>query len=131
MKTKIRATLVAGGLLAIMSAGVHVSLAGAVAIPGDPTASECAVIAQQAAAKGVPFATELANQGGGLCPTPTTTTSTSAVVLGNSVAPTSTGTLPKSGSDVSGIVTMAAAATALGVGLLIINRRRSVIDSPA
>jgi LPXTG-motif cell wall-anchored protein len=126
MKTKIRATLVAGGLLAIMSAGTHVAIAGAVAIPGDPTATECALIAQQAAAKGIPFATELANQGGGLCPTPSTTTTTAAKVLGNSVVPASG--LPKTGSDSSGVVTMAAAAVVFGAGILIVNRRRREVE---
>ena len=113
--------MVAGAALttAVLVTGAS-SLAGAVAIPGDPTPAECAVIAQQAIDHGVSFAQELASQGVTNCPIPAvvTTTSTTGVILGNTVvnavttSSTSTkstttlkvlaGTLPKSGGNASG-----------------------------
>jgi LPXTG-motif cell wall-anchored protein len=130
------AAMVAGAALttAVFVTGAS-SLAGAVVIPGDPTPAECAVIAQQAIDKGVSFAQELANQGGGTCPTPATTTSTSVIVLGNTVlnaVSTSTttakvagGTLPKSGGNASGTLAAGGILVLLGGTLLLVNRRRT------
>ena len=118
------------------------SVSGAVAIPGDPTPAECAVITQQAIDKGVPFATELANQGGGNCPIPptATTTSTTVVVLGVTVVNPTTastsktastlatvvkgGTLPRSGDDAGRTLLAGGIFVAIGSSLILINRRR-------
>ena len=132
------AAMVAGAALttAVLVTGSS-SLAGAVAIPGDPTPAECAVIAQQAIDKGISFAQELANQGGGTCPTPAvvTTTSTTGLVLGNTVvqavttstttAKVASGTLPKSGGDATGTLVAGGILVLLGVALLVVNRRRT------
>jgi LPXTG-motif cell wall-anchored protein len=133
------AAMVAGAALttAVLVTGAS-SLAGAVAIPGDPTPAECAVIAQQAIDKGIPFAQELANQGGGTCPTPAVTT-ISSTVLGNTVVnavttstkPTTTvkvlagGTLPKSGGNATGTLIAGGILVLLGGTLVLVNRRRT------
>jgi LPXTG-motif cell wall-anchored protein len=130
------AAMVAGAALttAVLVTGAS-SLAGAVAIPGDPTPAECAVIAQQAIDKGISFAQELANQGGGNCPTP----ATPSTVLGNTVVnavttstkPTTTvkvlagGTLPKSGGNATGTLVAGGILVLLGGTLLLVNRRRT------
>jgi LPXTG-motif cell wall-anchored protein len=128
--------MVAGAALttAVFVTGAS-SLAGAVAIPGDPTPAECAVIAQQAIDKGISFAQELANQGGGNCPTPAAVTTTSVVVLGNTVvkaaattttvAKVSAGTLPKSGGNATGPLVAGGILVLLGSTLLFLNRRRT------
>jgi LPXTG-motif cell wall-anchored protein len=132
------AAMVAGAALttAVLVTGAS-SLAGAVAIPGDPTPAECAVIAQQAIDKGISFAQELANQGGGNCPTPAVTT-ISSTVLGNTVVnavttskPTTTvkvlagGTLPKSGGNATGTLVAGGILVLLGGTLVLVNRRRT------
>jgi LPXTG-motif cell wall-anchored protein len=137
--------MVAGAaMMAAVFAGGGSGLAGAVAIPGDPTPAECAVIAQQAIDKGISFAEELANQGGGNCPIPAavTTTSSTVLVLGNTVVnavttsataakttavPTKVlaGTLPKSGSDAAATLIAGGVLVLLGVTVLLINRRRT------
>ena len=141
MKTRRNiVTMAAGAALttAVLVMGAS-SMAGAVAIPGDPTPAECAVIAQQAVDKGISFAQELANQGGGTCPTVATTlaptTSTTVVVRGNTVVnavPTSTtvakvaaGTLPKSGASTTGPLVAGGILVLLGGTLLLVNRRRT------
>jgi LPXTG-motif cell wall-anchored protein len=132
------AAMVAGAALttAVFVTGAS-SLAGAVAIPGDPTPAECAVIAQQAIDKGIPFAQELANQGGGNCPTPavTATTTTTVLVLGNTVvnavttstttAKVAAGTLPKSGGNATSTLVAGGILVLLGGTLLLVNRRRT------
>lgn len=143
MKTRRKiAAMVAGVALTttVFLTGAS-SLAGAVAIPGDPTPAECAVIAQQAIDKGVPFAQELANQGGGNCPIPAAVTTTTEVVLGNTVVnavTTSTTaakatttakvlatTLPRSGGNETGTLVAGGILVLLGGTLLLVNRRRT------
>jgi LPXTG-motif cell wall-anchored protein len=115
-------------------------LAGAVAIPGDPTPAECAVIAQQAIDHGVSFAQELANQGVTNCPIPAVVT-VASTVLGNTVVnavTTSTttikstttvkvlaATLPKSGGNATGTLVAGGVLVVLGGALLLVNRRRT------
>jgi LPXTG-motif cell wall-anchored protein len=135
------AAMVAGAALttAVLVTGGS-GLAGAVAIPGDPTPAECAVIAQQAIDKGIPFADELANQGGGNCPIPAATTTASSVLgntVVNAVATSSTSakanttvkvlatTLPKSGGNATGTLVAGGILVLLGGTLLLINRRRT------
>ncbi len=129
------AAMVAGAALttAVLVTGAS-SLAGAVAIPGDPTPAECAVIAQQAIDKGISFVAELANQGGGNCPIP----ATPSTVLGNtvvnavttSITSTTTakvvaGTLPKSGGNATGTLVVGGVLVVLGGALVLVNRRRT------
>jgi LPXTG-motif cell wall-anchored protein len=133
--------MVAGAALttAVLMSGAS-SLAGAVAVPGDPTPVECAVIAQQAIDKGIPFADELANQGGGNCPIPAATTTASSVLgntVVNAVATSSTSakaattvkvlatTLPKSGGNATGTLVAGGVLVLLGGTLLLVNRRRT------
>jgi LPXTG-motif cell wall-anchored protein len=137
------ATVAGAAVVTAFFVGGGSGLAGAVAIPGEPTASECAVIAQQAIDKGISFAQELANQGGGNCPIPAvvTTSATTVAVLGNTVANAATtsstaaktavvptkvlaGALPKSGSDAT-ITLIAGGLLVLGGTILFINRRRA------
>ncbi len=92
------------------------------AVPGDPTASECAVIAAQAEINHRTPEAELAAQGGGACVFPSTTT-TSATVLAVAVVPRSK--LPGTGSDVRTPLTMGAVAVGLGGAIVLINRRRA------
>jgi LPXTG-motif cell wall-anchored protein len=100
--------------------------AGAVAIPGEPTASECQIIAQQAVNKGVTFEAELAANGGGVCPTPTVASVLGATVKPAVVAPASVPAagLPKTGGNAVGPLTLASMAILIGGALVIINRRR-------
>lgn len=113
--TWIGASALAGGLL--MSAG-----GVAQAIPGDPTASECAVIAAQAVLNNRTPEAELAAQGGGNCVFAATTT-TAATVLAVTVVPKSK--LPGTGSDIRQPLTMGAVAVGLGGAIVLINRRRA------
>lgn len=141
-RRKFGAMAAGAAMMAAVFVGGGSGMAGAVAIPGDPTPAECAVIAQQAIDKGISFAQELANQGGGNCPIPAVVTTTTVVVLGNTVVnavTTSTtaakttvvpvkvlaGTLPKSGSDAATTLIAGGVLVLLGVSVLLINRRRT------
>ncbi len=99
--------------------------AGAVANPGEPTASECQIIAQQAVNKGNTFEAELAANGGGVCPAATVlgVTVQPAVVVVPASVPAAV--LPKSGGNVTGPLTLASLAVLIGGALVIINRRRA------
>jgi LPXTG-motif cell wall-anchored protein len=116
----------AGTIVSVGLALGWAAAAGAVAIPGEPTASECQIIAQQAVNKGVTFEAELAANGGGVCPTTTVAnvlgaTAKPAVVLAASVPAAG---LPRTGSNTSGPLTIGSIALLIGGALLIINRRR-------
>ncbi len=100
---------------------------------GDPTAGECAIIAANAVTNSTDFATELANAGGGNCPD----------VLGVSVVPArnpvsvkpaaavaASGTLPKSGGNISGTLTIAGVACLVGGALVVVNRKRRDVPTP-
>jgi LPXTG-motif cell wall-anchored protein len=111
------------------AAVLSVGASAATAAPGDPTAEECAIIAADAAKNGTTIAAELAKVGGGTCPD----------VLGVTIAPAKTpisvavlpaavaasGTLPKSGNDVSGTLAIAGIACLVGGALVMVNRKRS------
>ena len=101
---------------------------------GDPTAEECRIIAANAVTNSTDFATELANSGGGECPN----------VLGVTVAPArnpvtvkaapavvaASATLPKSGGNIGGTLTIAGLACLAGGGLLLVNRKRKALPTP-
>jgi hypothetical protein len=114
----------AGTIVSVGLALGWASAAGAVAIPGEPTASECQIIAQQAVNNGVTFEAELAANGGGVCPTPIVLAATvkPAVVVAATVPAAG---LPKSGSNVTGPLTLGSMAVLIGGALVIINRRRA------
>lgn len=119
---------VLGTIIGVGLALSFASAAGAVTNPGDPTASECQIFAQQAVNKGVTFEAELAANGGGTCPS---TTTTAASVLAVNVKPAAaavlpSAVLPKSGSNITGPVTLASLAILVGGALVIINRRRTL-----
>ncbi len=107
---------------------LSVGAGAATAAPGDPTADECAIIAANATTNSTDFVSELAKSGGGTCPD----------VLGVTVAPAripvavkpavaASATLPKSGSNVSGTLTIAGIACLVGGALVIVNRKRSAL----
>jgi LPXTG-motif cell wall-anchored protein len=143
-RRKFGAMVASAALVTAFFVGGGSSLAGAVAIPGDPTPAECAVIAQQAVDKGISFAEELANQGGGNCPIPAvvTTTSSTVLVLGNTVVNAVTtsstaakttavpakvlaGALPRSGSDAATTLIAGGVLVLVGGTILLLNRRRT------
>jgi hypothetical protein len=113
----------AGTIVSVGLALGWASAASAVANPGEPTASECQIIAQQAVNKGVTFEAELAANGGGVCPTPIVLAATvkPAVVVAATIP---TAGLPKSGSNITGPLTLASMAVLIGGALVIINHRR-------
>ena len=119
----VLSTIIGVGLAMTVASG-----ASAVTNPGDPTASECLIIAQQAVNKGVTFEAELAASGGGTCPS---TTTTAASVLAVNVKPgvaaaLPSAALPKSGSNITGPLMLASLAILVGGALVIINRRRTL-----
>jgi LPXTG-motif cell wall-anchored protein len=119
-----RLMFTAGTIVSVGLALGWAAAAGAVAIPGEPTASECQIIAQQAVNKGVSFAAELAANGGGVCPAPVVLAATvkPAVVVAASVPAAG---LPKTGSNFNGTLTLGSMAVLIGGALVIINRRRA------
>ncbi len=102
---------------------------------GDPTADECKIIAANAVTNNTDFATELEKAGGGTCPE----------VLGVSIAPAgnpvsvkapaagavvaASRTLPKSGNNIGGTLTVAGVACLAGGTLLIVNRKRKALPT--
>jgi hypothetical protein len=117
---------VAGTIVSVGLAMGWAAAAGAVAVPGEPTASECQIIAQQAVNKGVTFEAELAANGGGVCPT-TTVASVLAATVKPAVVVAATvpaAGLPKSGGNVTGPLAIGSMAILIGGALVIINRRR-------
>jgi hypothetical protein len=114
----------AGTIVSVGLALGWAAAAGAVAVPGEPTASECQIIAQQAVNKGVTFEAELAANGGGVCPAATVlgVTVKPAVVVAATVPAAG---LPKSGGNVTGPLTLGSMAILIGGALVIINRRRA------
>ena len=117
----------AGTIVSVGLAFGGASAAGAVAVPGEPTASECQIIAQQAVNKGVTLEEELAANGGGICPATVlgVTVKPAVVVVAASVPAAG---LPKSGSNVTGPLMLGSMAVLIGGALVIVNRRRA---SPA
>ncbi len=102
------------------------------AAPGDPTAEECAIIAQNAVTNKTDFASELAKSGGGTCPDPTVrgvtvTPAQNPVAVKAAVA--ASGTLPKSGGNISGTLTIAGAACLVGGALVLVNRKRRALPT--
>lgn len=121
---------------AIVSVGLALgwaSAAGAVAIPGEPTASECQIIAQQALDNGVTFEAGLAANGGGVCPAASVlgVTVKPAVVVAAAAAAVPAAALPKSGSNVTGPLMLGSMAILIGGALIIINRRRRTTPAVA
>ena len=114
----------AGTIVSVGLALGWVSPAGAVAVPGEPTASECQIIAQQAVNKGVTFEAELVANGGGVCPTPIVLAATvkPAVVVAATIPAAG---LPKSGGNITGPLFLGSLAILIGGALVIINRRRA------
>ena len=114
----------AGTIVSVGLALGWVSPAGAVAVPGEPTASECQIIAQQAVNKGVTFEAELVANGGGVCPTSIVLAATvkPAVVVAATIPAAG---LPKSGGNITGPLFLGSLAILIGGALVIINRRRA------
>ena len=123
MKTRRNkvAILICGGLFTVSGAVGALGFT-AHAVPGDPTAGECAVIAAQAVINGRTPEAQLVVSGGGTCVFPATTT-TAATVLAVTITPKSS--LPKTGSDIRQPLTLGAVAVGLGGAIVLINRRRA------
>jgi LPXTG-motif cell wall-anchored protein len=101
----------------------------ATAGPGDPTAEECAVIAEQARVKGISPEEQLALSGGGVC---------DFTVLGVTVAPVTVAPvtaapavkgsgLPKTGSDIGPTIALGSAAVVIGASIVLVVRRRKTL----
>ncbi len=121
-----RLTWTAATIVSVGLALGWASAAGAVAIPGEPTASECQIIAQQALDNGVTFEAGLAANGGGVCPAASVlgvTVKPAVVVAAAAAVPAAA--LPKSGSNVTGPLMLGSMAILIGGALIIINRRRT------
>jgi LPXTG-motif cell wall-anchored protein len=129
------AAVAIGGLL-MLGVSFGAVAPTATAGPGDPTAEECRVIAEQAIAKGITPEEQLALSGGGICDF--------ATILGVTVAPgtgaPATGapataapatvkgsSLPKTGSSIGPIIALGSAALVFGVSILLLVRRRKTL----
>ena len=117
-------------VLMAVTAALSLGASAATAAPGDPTADECAIIAQNAVTNKTDFASELAKSGGGTCPD----------VLGVTVVPAqnpvavkaavaASGTLPKSGGNIGGTLTIAGVACLVGGALVLVNRKRRALPT--
>jgi LPXTG-motif cell wall-anchored protein len=111
----------------ILSIGASAASAG----PDDPTADECAIIAQNAATNSTDFQSELAKTGT-KCPDVAGVTVTPAAkpAVVKAAAVVASGTLPKSGGNIGGTLTIAGVACLAGGSLLLVNRKRKALPTP-
>jgi LPXTG-motif cell wall-anchored protein len=120
----------------LLSAATILSIgaSAASADPNDPTAEECAIIAQNAVTNSTDFQSELAKTGT-KCPIPVNVSGVTVKPAGNPVAVkpaavVAAGTLPKSGSNIGGTLTIAGLACLAGGSLLLVNRKRKALPTP-
>jgi LPXTG-motif cell wall-anchored protein len=102
----------------------------ATAGPGDPTADECEVIAEQARIKGISPEAQLALSGGGVCKFDvlgvTVAPVTAVPVTAAPVAVKGSG-LPKTGSDIGPTIALGSAAVVIGASIVLMVRRRKTL----
>jgi LPXTG-motif cell wall-anchored protein len=117
----------------LLSAATVLSIgaSAATADPDDPTAAECAIIAQNAVTNSTDFQSELAKTGT-KCPEVAGVTVTPAgkPVAVKPAAVVASGTLPKSGGNIGGTLTIAGLACLAGGSLLLVNRKRKALPTP-
>jgi hypothetical protein len=125
------AAVAIGGLLMVgVSFGAVATMASAG--PGDPTASECAVIAEQARLNNRTPQEQLTLSGGGVCDFVLAVTVVPATKAPATAAPVTVKAvagsgLPKAVSNIGAPIALGSAAIVVGASILLIARRRKTV----